>query len=128
MLTTGSRAQVMHGTAKHTSGGLVKSDLKMNKAGAIVSKKQSSRAKRTESPLLAVWRDSVKAVYKKPKYAGKFVKIVKGGAFYNEIKKEYVARLDKAGSCSKKKVAKKSASKKTAPKKCVKKCVKKCTK
>lgn len=36
----GTRAEVMHGTAKHTSGGLKKSDLMYNKWGAIVSKKK----------------------------------------------------------------------------------------
>jgi hypothetical protein len=42
----GSRAQVMHGTAHHTSGGLTKAHLKYNKAGRIVSKKKSSTMKR----------------------------------------------------------------------------------
>ena len=42
----GSRAQVMHGTAHHTAGGLTKADLKYNKAGRIVSKKKSSTMKR----------------------------------------------------------------------------------
>ena len=36
----------MHGTANHTSGGLTKSDLKMNKWGRIVSRKKSMRAKK----------------------------------------------------------------------------------
>ena len=44
--TTGSRAQVMHGTAKKTSGGLTKSQLKYNKQGKIVSKKASALAKK----------------------------------------------------------------------------------
>ena len=39
----GSRAQVMHGTAHHTTGGLTKADLKMNKWGRIVSRKKSAR-------------------------------------------------------------------------------------
>ena len=39
----GTRAQVMHGNAKHTSGGLKKSDLKI-KNGRIVSKKASKAA------------------------------------------------------------------------------------
>ena len=43
--TFGSRAQVMHGTAKKTSGGLTKSQLKYNKQGKIVSKKASILAK-----------------------------------------------------------------------------------
>jgi len=42
----GSRAQVMHGTAHHTSGGLTKSELKMNKWGRIVSRKKSAKAKK----------------------------------------------------------------------------------
>jgi DVNP family len=46
MQTTGSRAQVMHGTAHHTAGGLTKSDLKYNKAGRIVSRKKSMKAKK----------------------------------------------------------------------------------
>ena len=44
--TIGSRAEVWHGTAKKTSGGLFKKDLKMNKRGRIVSKKMSNRAKK----------------------------------------------------------------------------------
>ena len=44
--TVGSRAQVMHGTAKKTSGGLTKSQLKYNKQGKIVSKKASTLAKK----------------------------------------------------------------------------------
>ena len=43
----GTRAQVMHGTADHTSGGLTKRDLKYNKWGRIVSRKKSSMAKKT---------------------------------------------------------------------------------
>jgi hypothetical protein len=46
MMRVGSRAQVMHGTAHHTSGGLTKKDLKMNKWGRIVSKAKSSKAKK----------------------------------------------------------------------------------
>ena len=42
----GSRAQVFHGTAKQTSGGLQKCDLKKNKRGAIVSRRASARAKK----------------------------------------------------------------------------------
>ena len=46
MKTVGSRAEVFHGTAKKTSGGLFKKDLKKNKRGRIVSKKMSKRAKK----------------------------------------------------------------------------------
>lgn len=42
----GSRAQVWHGTAYKTSGGLPKDKLVMNKHGRIVSKKKHATAKR----------------------------------------------------------------------------------
>ena len=42
----GSRAQVWHGTAFKTSGGLTKNKLKMNKNGRIVSKKKHETAKK----------------------------------------------------------------------------------
>ena len=45
----GSRAEVMHGKAKETSGGLEKKDLKRNKHGKIVSKKASRTAKRKKT-------------------------------------------------------------------------------
>jgi len=41
----GSRAQVMHGTAHHTKGGLTKKQLKYNKYGKIVSARKSASAK-----------------------------------------------------------------------------------
>jgi len=44
--TVGSRAQVWHGTAKKTSGGLHKSSLMKNKHGRIVSRKMHTRAKK----------------------------------------------------------------------------------
>jgi hypothetical protein len=46
MPAVGSRAEVMHGTADHTSGGLTKADLKYNKWGRIVSRKKSMKAKK----------------------------------------------------------------------------------
>ena len=42
----GSRAQVWHGTAYKTAGGLTKSHLHMNKNGRIVSKKKHATAKK----------------------------------------------------------------------------------
>ncbi|MGV2435240.1 MAG UNVERIFIED_CONTAM: hypothetical protein LVT10_10460 [Anaerolineae bacterium] len=40
MKASGTKAEVWHGTAKHTSGGLRKSDLMKTKRGRIVSKKK----------------------------------------------------------------------------------------
>jgi len=42
----GTRAQVYHGTAYKTSGGLLKKDLVQNTRGRIVSKKKMETAKR----------------------------------------------------------------------------------
>jgi len=44
--TYGSRAQVMHGGAMKTSGGLTKDDLMNNKGGRIVSKKRHATMKK----------------------------------------------------------------------------------
>tara|TARA_B100000902_G_scaffold363846_1_gene383362 strand:+ start:914 stop:1189 length:276 start_codon:yes stop_codon:yes gene_type:complete len=42
----GSRAEVFHGKARQTTGGLRKKDLMKNKRGEIVSKKKHSTAKK----------------------------------------------------------------------------------
>ena len=54
--TIGSRANVMHGTAKKTSGGLTKSQLKYNKQGKIVSKKVSALAKKNNNLVKAGYK------------------------------------------------------------------------
>jgi hypothetical protein len=46
MKTFGSRAEVFHGTAKKTTGGLEKTDLLKNKHGEIVSRKKHMTAKK----------------------------------------------------------------------------------
>jgi hypothetical protein len=46
MKTIGTRAEVMHGSAHHTSGGLTRKDLKYNKHGRIVSRKASAAGKK----------------------------------------------------------------------------------
>ena len=46
MQTFGSRAQVMHGTAMKTPGGLTKKILRKNKHGRIVSVKASKSARK----------------------------------------------------------------------------------
>ena len=47
----GSRAEVMHGTAEMTSGGLTKSQLGYNKTGEIVSLEKQKQAKKKSNPL-----------------------------------------------------------------------------
>ena len=46
MPAVGTKAQVWHGTAKHTSGGLTKSDLMKTRKGRIVSKKKHAAGKK----------------------------------------------------------------------------------
>ena len=62
MKASGTRAEVMHGTAKHTSGGLKKKDLKYNKRGRIVSKRASARAKK-ENRLVKAGYKTKKGVF-----------------------------------------------------------------
>jgi len=45
-MTIGSKAQVFHGTAKRTVGGLKKEDLMQTNSGRIVSKKQHAAGKK----------------------------------------------------------------------------------
>ena len=52
--TVGTRAQVWHGTAKKTSGGLTKKDLMM-KNGRIKSRRASQKAKRNNNLKRAGW-------------------------------------------------------------------------
>ena len=51
MMATGSKSQVWHGTAKHTSGGLTKKDLMKTKKGRIVSKKKHAAGLKALSKL-----------------------------------------------------------------------------
>jgi len=67
--TTGTRAEVFHGKAKHTSGGLKKVNLVHNKNGRIVSKNASDAAKKNNN--------LVKAGYTTEK--GKFGSVFVGG-------------------------------------------------
>ena len=49
----GSRAEVWHGTARKTSGGLLKKDLMKNKSGRLVSKAKHTTAKKEKRLLKA---------------------------------------------------------------------------
>lgn len=88
MQRVGSRAQVMHGNAKFTSGGLTKKHLTYNNAGKIVSIKASKTAKKLNN--------LVKAGYTTT--PGKFgaVRIMKGGdsKTLEYIIREYIEKLN----------------------------------
>jgi hypothetical protein len=90
----GSRAQVMHGTAKKTSGGKTKSELKYNARGEIVSRKKSEYAKKHESDQMKLWRKAVKETYKLKKYQNTFEKLKIGSAFYKSVCRTYKGYLE----------------------------------
>lgn len=66
MPAVGSKAQVWHGSAKHTSGGLTKKDLMKHK-GRIVSRKKHALGKKA-------FKNLVKAGYKPKKGTFKLFK------------------------------------------------------
>ena len=80
--TVGSRAEVWHGTAHHTSGGLTKKCLIKNKHGRIVSKKKHETAKKD--------RRLVKAGYGTKK--GVFGYVKKNGTMSKKHKKSMKKR------------------------------------
>ena len=85
-MTVGSRAEVFHGNAQSTSGGLRKSNLKM-KDGRIISKAASKAAK--------------KSLKKNPKFAA-FIELAKEKA----EKKDTFCLVPKKGSKTYKKIIK----------------------
>lgn len=74
----GSKAEVFHGTAKHTPGGLFKKDLMKTRKGRIVSKKQHASGKKAIKRLFSLG-------YKPKK--GKFSLFRKGTAKATRSKK-----------------------------------------
>ena len=64
MPRVGTRAQVWHGTAHHTSGGLTRSDLKQNKHGRIVSRKASAAGKKALKHLVKAGFKAKKGTFK----------------------------------------------------------------
>jgi hypothetical protein len=74
-LLIGTRAQVWHGTAYKTTGGLTHSDLMKNKSGRIVSKAKHNTAKKDKR--------LIKAGYFTKKGHFGFVKKTRGGAAHS---------------------------------------------
>jgi hypothetical protein len=64
MPAVGSKAQVYHGTAKHTSGGLHKKDLVMNKHGRIVSRRKMALGKKALKHLVKAGYKAKKGTFK----------------------------------------------------------------
>ncbi len=64
MKTVGTKAQVWHGTAKKTSGGLTKKDLMKTKKGRIVSKKKHAAGKKALKRLAKAGYKAKKGTFK----------------------------------------------------------------
>ena len=60
----GTRAQVWHGTAHHTSGGLTRAHLKQNKHGRIVSRRASAAGKKALKHLVKAGFKAKKGTFK----------------------------------------------------------------
>lgn len=60
----GSKAQVWHGTARHTSGGLHKKDLMKTKSGRIVSRRKHSLGKKAIKTLKRMGYIAKKGTFK----------------------------------------------------------------
>jgi hypothetical protein len=80
MLTIGSKAQVFHGTAHHTSGGLTRKDLLKNKRGKIVSRKQAAAGKKAYTRLVKAGYKPKKGTFKL--FTKKSKKATRGGKFW----------------------------------------------
>jgi hypothetical protein len=63
-VTVGTKAQVFHGTAKHTSGGLTRADLMKTKKGRIVSKRKHAAGKKAIRRLRAAGFKAKKGTFK----------------------------------------------------------------
>lgn len=63
-MTVGSKAQVYHGSAKHTSGGLTKKDLMKTKRGRIVSRKKHALGKKSIKNLIKAGFKAKKGTFK----------------------------------------------------------------
>ena len=80
---TGSKAEVFHGTAKHTSGGLHKKDLMKSKAGRIVSRKKHAAGKKAILRLFRAGYKPTKGTFtamRKGRVTRKGKKGMRGGA------------------------------------------------
>jgi len=64
MLTVGSKAQVWHGNAKHTSGGLTRKDLMKTKKGRVVSRKKHAAGKKALKNLVKAGYKAKKGTFK----------------------------------------------------------------
>ena len=82
MKTVGSKAEVFHGTAKHTSGGLHKKDLMKHK-GRIVSRKKHAAGKKAIQRLFKLGYKPTKGTFKAMRKGSRSTRRRRGG-FYDK--------------------------------------------
>jgi len=76
----GSKAEVFHGSAKHTSGGLHKKDLVKNKAGRIVSRKKMAAGKKAIQRLFKLGYKPTKGTFKVMRKGARSTRRSRGGS------------------------------------------------
>lgn len=89
-MTVGSRAQVYHGAANHTAGGLTRSELTMGKDGEIKSIKAMKAAKK--NPGLKKWRKAVDTAKKSMGIPKKGEFALLKGKLLKETRKAYAKK------------------------------------
>ncbi|NBR60471.1 MAG: hypothetical protein EBT86_02265 [Actinobacteria bacterium] len=87
--TVGSKAQVWHGTAKHTSGGLTKKDLMKTKSGRIVSRKKHAAGKKAIARLYKLGYKPKKGTFRLMSRSGRVTRRSKGGSLAEDIAKGF---------------------------------------
>jgi hypothetical protein len=91
MLKFGTKAQVFHGSAEQTTGGLRKAELfQDSKDGRIKSRAQSNAGK--SNPALKAWRDAVEKA--KTKTQKKKDMVLVKGALATKARKEFKKMYD----------------------------------
>ena len=87
--TVGSKAQVWHGKAKHTSGGLTRKDLMKTKSGRIVSRKKHAAGKKAISRLFKLGYKPKKGTFRlmsRGSSGRRTRRATKGGSLAEDIK------------------------------------------
>jgi hypothetical protein len=79
--TVGSKAEVYHGNAKHTSGGLKKGDLMKTKAGRIVSRRKHALGKTAIKRLFKAGYKPKKGTFRLMGKSGSQTRRRRGGFF-----------------------------------------------
>ena len=81
----GSKAEVFHGTAKHTSGGLHQKDLMKTKKGRIVSRRKHAAGKKAIQRLFKAGYKPKKGTFSLMKKGARSTRRRRGGGLMDDI-------------------------------------------